>query len=125
MPFNPCRQLIQLEFLFQVIESRNAEIEKLRQTISELSSKIQSLERLMKASDCDKLTEIQKLRDKISSMKNECETRDILCSSLAEETNTLKQQLHDVAVHCQQLAVKLERSEKSKVRIKFVKFYTC
>jgi chromosome segregation ATPase len=69
----------------------------------------------MRACDCDKLIEIQKLRDKISTMKNECETRDILCSSLTEETNTIKQQLHDIAGHCQQLAVKLERSEKSKV----------
>ena len=106
-----------MNFFLQIIENKDIEIEQLRQSVSELSSKIQSLEKLMKASDCDKLLEIQKLRERISSMKNECETRDILCSSLAEETNTLKQQLHDVAVHCQQLAVKLERSEKAKVRV--------
>lgn len=100
--------------LQQIIESKNAESEQFRGAITELSSKLQSSDQLMRACDCDKLIEIQKLRDKISTMKNECETRDILCSSLTEETNTIKQQLHDVAGHCQQLAVKLERSEKSK-----------
>ncbi|VDI32049.1 uncharacterized protein LOC143072436 [Mytilus galloprovincialis] len=101
--------------LQQLIENKNIEIKDLRHTIVGLSEKLQSTGKLMKSSDDEKLSEIKKLQDKISSMKNECETRDILCSSLAEETNTLKQQLHDVAVHCQKLAVKLELSEKSKV----------
>lgn len=94
---------------------KNSEIDQLKRTITDQAEKIQSSEKLLKASDCDKLTEISKLREKVNSMRNECETRDILCSSLAEETNTLKQQLHEVAVHCQQLASKLERSERSKV----------
>lgn len=100
--------------LQEILDSKDAEIERLQRAISELSSKLQSLDQLMKSSDCDKLTAIQKLKEEISTMKNECETRDILCSSLTEETNTLKSQLHSVAVHCQQLAVKLERSEKTK-----------
>lgn len=100
--------------LQQVIEYNNSEIDQLKRTIADQAEKIQSTEKLLKASDCDKLSEISKLQEKVSSMKSECVTRDILCSSLAEETNTLKQQLHNVAAHCQQLASKLELSEKSK-----------
>lgn len=47
----------------------------------------------------------------MEELRESSRTRDVLCISLAEETNNLRQQLTDVGTQCQQMAQRLENSK--------------
>ncbi|XP_033757377.1 TNFAIP3-interacting protein 2-like isoform X2 [Pecten maximus] len=78
-----------------------------------LQMRVQELQDLMGSSENIKDQTISSLQTTVHKMKEEFQTRDVLCHSLAEETTNLRQQLHDVAVTCQQMALRLERAEKA------------
>lgn len=99
--------------LQQELRRKNETIEDYKRTGEDLETRVRQLQDLMGSSENEKDQTISSLQTTIRKMKEEFQTRDVLCHSLAEETSNLRQQLHDVAVTCQQMALRLERSEKA------------
>lgn len=97
----------------QELRRKNETIEDYKRTGEDLETRVRQLQDLMGSSENEKDQTISSLQTTIRKMKEEFQTRDVLCHSLAEETSNLRQQLHDVAVTCQQMALRLERSEKA------------
>ena len=103
-------------FCMQTIKDQANQIDELSGENLQQRSRVVELERVMGSSDSDKDSEISRLRRQVQEMKESSRTREVLCTSLAEETHNLRQQLHDVAVHCQQMALKLEQSNKDSAK---------
>lgn len=99
--------------LQQVIRDYITENDDLKQSVSTYQSRNAELERLLNSSDSQKDAEISRLRTIIQNMQSDSQTRDVLCHSLAEETNNLRSQLREVAVRCQEMARKLDQGENS------------
>ncbi|XP_060072951.1 TNFAIP3-interacting protein 2-like [Ylistrum balloti] len=99
--------------LQQALKRKDETISSQTRTCEELQIRVNELEQLMGSSENVKDQTISTLQTTVHKMKEEFQTRDVLCHSLAEETTNLRQQLHDVAVTCQQMALRLERSENA------------
>lgn len=69
------------------------------------------LERALSSSADEKDAQIRRLTTTVEELRESSRTRDVLCISLAEETNNLRQQLTDVGTQCQQMAQRLENSK--------------
>ncbi|XP_021355569.1 uncharacterized protein LOC110451731 isoform X2 [Mizuhopecten yessoensis] len=96
-----------------VLKKKEETIGNQTRQCEELQIRFNELEQLMGSSENVKDQTISTLQTTVHKMKEEFQTRDVLCHSLAEETTNLRQQLHDVAVTCQQMALRLERNEKA------------
>ncbi|XP_035673050.1 TNFAIP3-interacting protein 2-like [Branchiostoma floridae] len=73
---------------------------------------IKKLQELLAASDNDKDVEIARLQKALKDARNVDHTRDVLCQSLTEETQTLKTRLAATAQMCNDLALKLDSKER-------------
>ncbi|XP_078588552.1 uncharacterized protein LOC144869292 isoform X1 [Branchiostoma floridae x Branchiostoma japonicum] len=73
---------------------------------------IKKLQELLAASDNDKDVEIARLQKALKEARNVDHTRDVLCQSLTEETQTLKTRLAATAQMCNDLALKLDSKER-------------
>ncbi|XP_069139944.1 uncharacterized protein [Argopecten irradians] len=103
----------EVSVLQQTLKGKDETITEQNRTCDQLQMRVNELEQLMGSSENVKDQTISTLQNTVHKMKAEFQTRDVLCHSLAEETTNLRQQLHDVAVTCQQMALRLERAEKT------------
>lgn len=85
----------------------------MQQLLSTNQTRVVELEKILNSSESQKDVEISHLHSTIQNMHSDSQTRDVLCHSLAEETINLRSQLRDVAARCQEVAVKLDHSEKN------------
>ncbi|KAK3094311.1 hypothetical protein FSP39_000184 [Pinctada imbricata] len=108
----------EIQQLHQTTKEQLGEIENLNGELQKQIVKVMELERLLNSSDSEKDAEITKLRHQVKDMKESSRTREVLCSSLAEETHNLRQQLHDVALRCQQMALRLEENKENAKKTK-------
>ncbi|XP_048745744.2 TNFAIP3-interacting protein 2-like [Ostrea edulis] len=122
---NLSRENSRLKQLLRSSPSDPEEIQTLQQKIKELSqwngtlqqqleskvSRMNDLERALSNSADEKDAQIRRLTTTVEELRESFRTRDVLCISLAEETNNLRQQLTDVGTQCQQMALRLENSK--------------
>lgn len=94
--------------LQQQYEEIDKECAELRIQCSNQQTRIAELEQVLRSSDNEKDRTINELREKLNHVTRELTSRDSLCSTLAEETRMLQQQLEDVAQQCQELAKRLQ-----------------
>lgn len=83
----------------------------LQQQLESKASRVNDLERALSSSADEKDAQIRRLTTTVEELRESSRTRDVLCISLAEETNNLRQQLTDVGTQCQQMAQRLENSK--------------
>lgn len=69
------------------------------------------LEAYLKSSNDDKDVHISILGERMELVQRDQHAREVLCQSLTEETTKLRQQLKDVAIRCQQMALRMESKE--------------
>ncbi|XP_019626338.1 PREDICTED: centrosomal protein of 55 kDa-like isoform X1 [Branchiostoma belcheri] len=73
---------------------------------------IKKVQEILASSDNDKDVEIARLQKALKDARNVDHTRDVLCQSLTEETQTLKARLAATAQMCNDLAHKLDSKER-------------
>lgn len=122
---NLTRENSRLKQLLRTSPSDPEEIQTLQQKVKEFSqkntalqqqleskiSRANDLERALSSSADEKDAQIRRLTTTVEELRESSRTRDVLCISLAEETNNLRQQLTDVGTQCQQMAQRLENSK--------------
>lgn len=84
------------------------ECNELRIHCSNQQTRIAELEQFLRSSDNEKDRTINELCEKLNHLTRELNSRDTLCTTLAEETRMLQKQLEDVARQCQELAERLQ-----------------
>ncbi|KAL5021642.1 hypothetical protein ScPMuIL_000797 [Solemya velum] len=90
------------------------ELEEVKRERDEAEQRYKELETYLKSSDFDKDVQISMLGERMELVQRDYRAREVLCQSLSQESTKLRQQLKDVAMRCQQMALRMESKEPAK-----------